>query len=158
MEGRGAGNLRRKVHTKDLSCHLLKWKQKRPGVFGKSLAKGRRNSERNCDVFKNLFMSSSCTLFSYVLFGCYSLFSFCRVKKTVKFLKKHATFSNVVGMSIETLFDMWRNDEFWIFTKPIFWSTKLRQPRQCRDSCTCYIIFQNFVTYQITFLLTCQPH
>ena len=52
MEGRGAGNLRRKVHTKDLSCHLLKWKQKRPGVFGKSLAKGQIISEGNFGVFK----------------------------------------------------------------------------------------------------------
>ena len=37
---------------------------------------------------------------------------------------------------------------FGIFTQPIpmffFWSSKLRQPRQCRDSCTYYIIFQNF--------------
>ena len=51
----------------------------------------------------------------------------------------------VFGMSIEM---KWRNDEmtnFWIFTKPIFWSTKLRQPRQCRDSCTYYIIFRHFV-------------
>ena len=55
----------------------------------------------------------------------------------------------VVGMSIEKLFDMWRNDEFWNFhatySNVFFWSTKLRQPRQCRDSCTYYIIFQNFV-------------
>ena len=50
--GEGAGNLRRKVHTKDLSCHLLKWKQKRPGVFGKSLAKGQIISEGNISVFK----------------------------------------------------------------------------------------------------------
>ena len=43
----------------------------------------------------------------------------------------------------------WRNDEFWNFhatySNVFFWSTKLRQPRQCRDSCTYYIIFQNFV-------------
>ena len=57
--------------------------------------------------------------------------------------------SNVVGMSIEKLFDMWRNYEFSNFhatySNLFFWSTKLRQPRQCRDSCTYYIIFQNFV-------------
>ena len=51
----------------------------------------------------------------------------------------------VFGMSIEM---KWRNDEmtnFWIFTQPIFWSTKLSQPRQCRDSCTYYITFRHFV-------------
>ena len=56
---------------------------------------------------------------------------------------------NVVGMSIEKLFDMWRNYEFSNFhatySNLFFWSTKLRQPRQCRDSCTYYIIFQKFV-------------
>ena len=61
--------------------------------------------------------------------------------------KHHKKFmTNVVGMSIEK---MWRNDEFWNFhatySNVFFWSTKLRQPRQCRDSCTYYMIFQNFV-------------
>ena len=55
----------------------------------------------------------------------------------------------VVGMSIEKLFDMWRNDAMTNFhathSNVFFWSTKLRQARQCRDSCTYYIIFQNFV-------------
>ena len=55
MEGRGAGNLRRKVHTKDLSCHLLKWKQKRPGVFGKSLArKLRRNRKQPASQLRKI--------------------------------------------------------------------------------------------------------
>ena len=43
----------------------------------------------------------------------------------------------------------WRNDEFWNFhatySNVFFLKYKLRQPRQCRDSCTYYIIFQNFV-------------
>ena len=60
--------------------------------------------------------------------------------------KTEKTMFCVVGMSIEK---MWRNDEFWNFhatySNGFFWSTKLRQPRQCRDSCTYYIIFQNFV-------------
>ena len=54
---------------------------------------------------------------------------------------------------------------FRIFTQPIpnfFQSTKLRQPKQGRDSCLkinkYYIIFRNFVTFQITFHMRCQQH
>ena len=118
----------------------------------------------NFEFSKSVFYYKSHVLLTLYLEAC-TLFSkirpnFCRshamsIYKTQQFHLTTVDFVvlkdfliNVVGMSIEK---MWRNDEmtnFGIFTQPIpmfFLKYKLRQPRQCRDSCTYYVIFQNFV-------------
>ena len=90
---------------------------------------------------------------SFYVFCCFFLFerniaykwgNFFRFCSKLSFcISNYETY--VVGMSIETLFDMWRNAVIVTFHETYFLKYKLRQPRQCRDSCTCYIIFQNFV-------------
>ena len=88
----------------------------------------------------------SCTFFETVVKFIYS-------EKATKFAKSPPNFWLVLllcGWHVNRKdVTKWRNDEFWNFhatySNVFFWSTKLSQPRQCRDSCTYYIIFQNFV-------------
>ena len=68
--------------------------------------------------------------------------------------------TNVVGMSIEKLFDMWRNYEFSNFHETYFLKYKTETAKTVQRQL--HILhniskIRNFVTYQITFLLKCQP-
>ena len=80
---------------------------------------------------------------------------------------KQENLFNVVGMSKEKLFDMWQNYEFlkyyviFIFFKqlslPCLTVSVLYFKKKFRNMFREYLKIRNFVTYQITFLLTCQP-
>ena len=68
---------------------------------------------------------------------------------------------NVVGMSIEKLFDMWRNDEilkYYVTCAAVSALSWLSQFCTSKNRFRENSKFRHFVTYQITFLLTCQPH
>ena len=68
---------------------------------------------------------------------------------------------NVVGMSIEKLFDMWRNDEilkYYVICAAVSALSWLSQFCTSKNRFRENSKFRHFVTYQITFLLTCQPH
>ena len=81
----------------------------------------------------------------------------------------HSTFSflcsewyfYVVGMSIEKLFDMWRNDEilkYYVICAAVSALSWLSQFCTSKNRFRENSKFRHFVTYQIMFLLTCQPH
>ena len=92
------------------------------------------------------------------------LFLLSSVKISGDFFKSFWPFQKswtyVVGMSIETLFDMWRNDEILNFHETYFLKYKTETAKTVQRQL--HILhniskFRHFVTYQITFLLTCQP-
>ena len=69
--------------------------------------------------------------------------------------------TNVVGMSIEKLFDMWRNYKilkYYVICAAVSALSWLSQFCTSRNRFRENSKIRNFVTYQITFLLTCQPH
>ena len=64
-------------------------------------------------------------------------------------------------MSIEKLFDMWRNDEilkYYVICAAVSALSWLSQFCTSKNRFRDNSKFRHFVTYQITFLLTCQPH
>ena len=77
------------------------------------------------------------------------------------FIFKTFWYSYVVGMSIEKLFDMWRNDEilkYYVICAAVSALSWLSQFCTSKNRFRENSKFRHFVTYQITFLLTCQPH
>ena len=89
----------------------------------------------------------------------------CNTRKLQKFMKwwnwKRTFKTYVVGMSIEKLFDMWRNDEilkYYVICAAVSALSCLSQfctsKKHIGIDC---VKIRHFVTYQISFLLTCQP-
>ena len=93
------------------------------------------------------------------------MFVYCFIHQTQSDWQKNLENFNVVGTSIEKLFDMWRNDEilkYYVICAAVsalswlsqFCTSKKKDWNRFRENSK----IRNFVAYQITFLLTCQPH
>ena len=120
------------MYLKDDSWYTLEWMQHLELLCFKYCEVPHRRADRN----KRADLEKSTTLLAYFL------------SKLIN--EQGGIFRLLCGWHVNRKdVTKWRNDKFWNFhatySNVFFWSTKLSQPRQCRDSCTYYIIFQNFV-------------